>query len=106
MAMRTLVPNFTGRTLTSCYHNPPCESRSEMDTAAAKERSAETSPRSLARMAGAFQLLEAITAACGQVVVLGRLVVPGNPVATAANIVRHQQLFWFGFALSLLGVVF
>jgi hypothetical protein len=76
-----------------------------MDTATAKERIAETSPRFLARMAGAFQLLEAITAACGQVVVLGRLVVSGNPAATAAIITGHQQLFWFGFALSLLGVV-
>lgn len=69
------------------------------------ERNGE-SPRSLARMAGVFQLLEAITAASGQVVVLGRLVVWGNPVATAANIIGHPQLFWFGFALSLLGVVF
>ena len=57
-------------------------------------------------MAGTFQLLEAITAGCGQIVVLGRLVVSGNAAATASNIVRHQQLFWFGFALSLLGVVF
>src|SRR5215470_1140268 len=70
------------------------------------ERIQEASPRSLARMAGVFQLLEAITAACGQVLVLGRLVVSGNPAATAANIIGHQQLFWFGFALSLLGVVF
>lgn len=70
------------------------------------ERNAEKSPRSLARMAGTFQLLEATTAACGQVVVLGRLVVSGDPAATAANIIGHQQLFWFGFALSLLGVVF
>jgi hypothetical protein len=70
------------------------------------ERIRETSPRSLARMAGTFQLLEAITAGCGQIVVLGRLVVSGNAAATASNIVRHQQLFWFGFALSLLGVVF
>jgi hypothetical protein len=64
------------------------------------------SPRSLARMAGGCQLFEAITAAGGQVVVLGRLVVSGNPAATAANIIGHQQLFWFGFSLSLLGVVF
>jgi hypothetical protein len=57
-------------------------------------------------MAGLFQLLEAITGASGQVVVLGRLVVWGNPAVTAMNISGHQQLFWFGFALSLLGVVF
>jgi Domain of unknown function (DUF4386) len=77
-----------------------------MDTTAAKEWSAEPSPRSLARMAGVFQLLEAITTAGGQVLVLNRLVVSGNPAATATNIAGHQQLFWFGFALSLLGVVF
>src|SRR5262245_47032147 len=70
------------------------------------ERIVEASARSLARMAGVFQLLEAITAACGQVVVLGRLVVSGNPAATATSIIEHQQLFWFGFALSLLAVVF
>jgi len=57
-------------------------------------------------MAGGFQLLEAIAAACGQVVVMGRLVVPGNALATAAKIIGHPHLFWFGFALSLLGVVF
>jgi hypothetical protein len=77
-----------------------------MEAAAIREWNAELSPRSLARMAGAFQLLEAITAASGQVIVLRRLVVSGNPAATAANIIGHQQLFWFGFALSLLGVVF
>lgn len=73
---------------------------------APEESIAGTSPRSLARMAGAFYLLESIVAASGQVVVLGRLVVSGNPAATAANITGHQRLFWFGFALSLLGVLF
>lgn len=36
----------------------------------------------------------------------GPLVVSGNSAATAANITGHQRLFWFGFALSQLGVVF
>lgn len=44
------------------------------------------SPRPLARLTGLFQLLEAIAGACGQVVVLGQLVVAGNAAATAANI--------------------
>jgi hypothetical protein len=70
------------------------------------ERVAEASPRRLARMAGVFQLLESIATACGQVLVLTRLVVSDNPAATAANIIGHQELFWLGFALSLLGVVF
>jgi Domain of unknown function (DUF4386) len=70
------------------------------------DRIAETSPRFKARMAGVSQLLEAVTATFGQVIVLGRLVVSGNAAATAANIVGHEQLFWLGFASSLMGVAF
>src|ERR1700680_506962 len=70
------------------------------------ERIAETSPRFNARMAGAFQLLEALTAGFGQVIVLDRLVVAGNGAATAANILGRGRLFWLGFASSLMGVVF
>src|SRR5262245_12640416 len=66
----------------------------------------ETSPRFLARMAGVSQLLEALTATYGQMIVLGRLVVSDNAAATAANILGHERLFWLGFASSLVGVVF
>ena len=62
------------------------------------------SPRFKARMAGVFQLLEAVTAAFGEVIVLGRLVVSDNAAATAANILGHERLFWLGFASSLIGV--
>jgi uncharacterized protein DUF4386 len=62
------------------------------------------SPRFKARMAGVFQLLEAVTAAYGEVIVLGRLVVSDNAAATAANILGHERLFWLGFASSLIGV--
>ena len=68
------------------------------------DRITEASPRLKARMAGAFQLLEAITATFGQVIVLGRLVVSGNAAATAGNILGHERLFWLGFASSLIGV--
>jgi hypothetical protein len=57
------------------------------------ERIAEASPRFKARMAGAFQLLEALTATFGEVIVLGRLVVVGNAAATAANILGHERQF-------------
>ena len=67
---------------------------------------AEASPRFKARMAGACQLLEAITASFGQVIVLGKLVDSGNGAATAANILGHERLFWVGFASSLMGVAF
>src|SRR6202158_670196 len=62
------------------------------------------SPRFKARMAGVFQLLEAVTAAFGEVIVPGKLVVSGNAAATAANMLGHEQLFWLGFASSLVGV--
>ncbi len=57
-------------------------------------------------MAGTFQLLEALTATFGQVIVLGKLVVSENPAMTAANILGHKRLFWLGFASSLIGVIF
>jgi hypothetical protein len=69
------------------------------------ERIEETSPRFKARMAGVFQLIEALTATFGQVIVLGRLVVAGNAASTAANILGHERLFWLGFASSVVGVV-
>jgi hypothetical protein len=69
------------------------------------DRIAGASPRFKARMAGVFQLLEAVTATSGQVLILGRLVVHGDAAATAANILGHSQLFWLGFASSLIGVV-
>ncbi len=69
-------------------------------------RITEASPRFKARMAGVFQLLEAVTASFPGVFVLGRLVVDGNAAATAANILGHERLFWLGFASSLIGVAF
>ena len=76
-----------------------------MSTVAITGRITETSPRFRARMAGLFQVLEGATATYGQVIVLARLVVFGNAVATATNIVEHKPLFWFGFASSVIGVI-
>ena len=64
------------------------------------------SPRFRARMAGVFEALEGFTSSFGQVFILGKLVVAGNPAATATNIQGHPQLFWLGFTSSLLGVIF
>jgi Domain of unknown function (DUF4386) len=66
---------------------------------------AEASPRFKARMAGIFELLEGLTSTFGQVVVLGGFIVSGNAAATAANILGHERLFWWGFASSLAGVM-
>jgi hypothetical protein len=72
----------------------------------ATKRMAALSPRTKARIAGVFQLLEGLTSTGGQVVILGSLVVAGNAAATATNILGHEQLFWLGFASSLAGVAF
>ncbi len=76
-----------------------------MSSVAAKQRIAETSPRVKARLAGACQVVEGLTSAFGQVVVLGRLVVSDNAAATAVNILGHERLFRLGFAFSVIGVV-
>src|SRR5579864_6824528 len=77
-----------------------------MSEAVLAERIREVSPLFKARMAGVCQLLEAITAASGAVLIPGRLVVAGNAAATAANILGHPRLFWLGFSSSVAGVLF
>ena len=64
------------------------------------------SPKAKARLAGVFEALEGLTSAFGQVTIPGQLIVVGNAAATAANILNHESLFRFGFALSLFGVLF
>lgn len=64
------------------------------------------SPRARARVAGVFEALEGTAAAGGQVIILGNLVVQGNPAATAHNILANEALFRFGFLISVAGVAF
>src|SRR5260370_42581968 len=80
--------------------------RKSMGTAEVANRIAEASPGFKARMAGAFQLLEALTATFGQVIIRDRFVVYGNAAVTAANVFGHERVFWLGFALSLIGGAF
>src|SRR6266581_5412526 len=75
-----------------------------MSTAVMMERIAESSPRLKARMAGVFELLEALTSGFGQVIVPGMLVVAGNAKATAANILAHESLFRLSILAALIGV--
>src|SRR6266567_1313073 len=75
-----------------------------MSTAVMMERIAEASPRLKARMAGVFELLEALTSGFGQVIVPGMLVVAGNAKATAANILAHGLLFRLSILAALIGV--
>ncbi len=69
------------------------------------QRIAEASPRFKARIAGVFELLEALTSGFGQVIVPGMLVVSGNAATTTANILAHGSLFRFSILAALIGVV-
>src|SRR5438046_5556435 len=75
-----------------------------MSTTVIMSRIAEASPRFKARMAGVFELLEALTSGFGQVIVPGMLIVSGNAAATAANILAHRSLFRFSILAALIGV--
>lgn len=55
---------------------------------------------------GVFEALEGTASAFGQVFVMGKVLVHGDAVATARNILANEGLFRIGFAASLLGVVF
>jgi hypothetical protein len=98
-----ILHQTTGRCASIGLHKPK---EIEMTSSDMTDRITEASALFKARMAGVCQLLEATTAAFGQVIVLGRLVVAGNAAATAANILGHERLFLLGFASSLIGVAF
>ena len=66
---------------------------------------AETSPRFKARMAGVFYVLTAFTSVAGGSFIPGKLVVYGNTVATAHNILAHQSLFQLAFVIMLVAVL-
>ena len=69
------------------------------------KRAAAWSPRARARLAGVFEALEGSASAIPQQAILGGMVV-SSAAATATNILSNQQLYWLGFALSVLGVGF
>jgi hypothetical protein len=77
-----------------------------MSTTAIAGRVAGMTPRAKARIAGICEFFEGLLSSSGQVGILGKLIVAGNAAATAANLLGHQQMFWFGFAISVLGAVF
>jgi Domain of unknown function (DUF4386) len=63
------------------------------------------SPRAKARRAGTLYLISAGPAGFSVFVFL-KLVVPGNPAATAANILGSESLFRLGFVADLVGILF
>src|SRR6266581_2604813 len=68
--------------------------------------SQEASPRVKARIAGLFELLEALTSGFGMVVVPGMLIVVSDAAATLANVRAHEQLFRLSILAGLLGIGF
>lgn len=77
-----------------------------MSAAIITQRTVVASPRLKARIAGACEFFEGLTSAWGQVLVLGKLVINGDPAATARNLTAHQSLLRLGFASSLIAVFF
>lgn len=63
-------------------------------------------PRRLARLAGLLYLLVVVFGILAHVVVRGRLYIPGDAAATAANLAAQPMLFRLGFVADLLMATF
>jgi hypothetical protein len=65
----------------------------------------EMSPRTKARLAGAFYRVTILTGVFAQGFISARLVVSGDAAATASNILSHDGLFRLGFAIYMIEMV-
>ncbi len=72
-----------------------------MSPAVAMEGSGTATPRRQARVAGVFYLLTIVTGMAG-FVIDGKLIVPGDAVATATRILAHEPLYRLDFTVGLL----
>ncbi len=68
------------------------------------ESKAPMSPRFQARTAGVLTFLEGLAAVFGQIWVPGRLMVPADAVATAANVQGNETLFRLALAAGFVAV--
>jgi hypothetical protein len=72
-----------------------------MSTSASTEPFVGGSPRVKARIAGLLYLIIIVGGIFAQIGVRGRLVVSGDPAATAHNILDHELLYRLGFAVEV-----
>lgn len=66
------------------------------------ERTAESSPRTSARMIGLVYLLYFLIAIGGEMLARG-IVIAGDAAATSANLLAHERLFRWSMAVGLVG---
>ncbi len=62
----------------------------------------DSSPKGKARLAGILYLLTMILGIIAQMVIGGRLIVPGDAAATAANITAHESMYRLALAIYLI----
>jgi len=67
-----------------------------------EKRRVEFSPRALSRLGGLLYLIIIVIGLVGEVFIRGRIIVPGDATATAANLRLHESLWRFGIAAELL----
>jgi hypothetical protein len=65
----------------------------------------ELSPPVLARIAGALYLIDIVLGAFGEAFIRGRIVVPGNANATAANLRSMESLWRLGIASEIFQMI-
>ena len=65
-------------------------------------RTVEVSPQVYARIAGSLYLIIIIAGALGQIFIRGKLIVAGDAIATAGNLMASQSLWRIGIAGDLL----
>src|ERR1700704_5160606 len=73
-----------------------------MSAVSSVDRTAEMSPRTKGRFAGALYLLYVIAGVYAQAFISDRLVVFSDAARTASNILANQSLSRLGFTVSLL----
>jgi len=82
---------------------PGCGSRKSLHEALeGMKRITGAPPRTDARIAGLLYLIVIVAGVFAEILVRGRLMVPGNAAATARNILAHERLFRWGFAAELI----